>query len=78
MHDTPAYTAETDGILVKVRPSYLAGQSDPEANRWVWAYQIEIVNLGSGPVRLVSRHWKITDARGQVEEVMGPGVVGGR
>ena len=76
MHDTPAYTAETDGILVKVRPSYLAGQSDPEANRWVWAYQIEIVNLGSGPVQLVSRHWKITDARGQVEEVTGPGVVG--
>ena len=29
MHDTPAYEAETDGILIRVRPSYLAGQSDP-------------------------------------------------
>jgi ApaG protein len=51
MHDTPAYEAETDGILIRVRPSYLAGQSDPEGGRWVWAYQIEIVNLTGVPVR---------------------------
>ena len=76
MYDTPAYTAETEGVLVKVRPSYLAGQSDPEAGRWVWAYQIEIVNLGAAPVQLISRHWIITDAHGRVEEVRGPGVVG--
>jgi len=76
MHETPAYTAETDGILVKVRPSYLAGQSDPDAGRWVWAYQVEIVNLSTAPVQLVARHWTITDARGHVEEVSGPGVVG--
>ena len=30
MHDTPAYEAETEGVLVRVRPSYLAGQSDPD------------------------------------------------
>jgi ApaG protein len=76
MHDGPTYSAETDGVLVKVRPSYLAGQSDPEAGRWVWAYQVEIVNLTGGPVQLLSRHWIITDARGHVEEVKGPGVVG--
>ena len=45
MHEGPAYTAETNGILIRVRPSYLAGQSDPDEGRWVWAYQIEIVNL---------------------------------
>ncbi len=76
MHDSRAYEAETDGIVVRVRPSYLAGQSDPAAGRWVWAYQVEIVNLSAGPVQLVARRWIITDARGQVEEVRGAGVVG--
>ncbi len=76
MHDARAYEAETDGIVVRVRPSYLAGQSDPDAGRWVWAYQVEIVNLSGVPVQLVARRWVITDARGHVEEVRGPGVVG--
>ncbi|HEY4587137.1 MAG TPA: Co2+/Mg2+ efflux protein ApaG [Brevundimonas sp.] len=76
MHSAPAYTAETEGVVVRVRPSYLAGQSDPAEGRWVWAYQIEIVNLSGGPVQLVARRWTITDAFGRVEEVRGPGVVG--
>jgi ApaG protein len=76
MHENRAYEAETDGIVVRVRPSFLAGQSDPDAGRWVWAYQVEIVNLSPGPVQLMARRWVITDARGQVEEVRGPGVVG--
>ena len=76
MHDGPAYTAETDGILVRVRPSYLAGQSDPEGGRWVWAYQVEIVNLSGVAVQLMARRWVITDGLGHVEEVRGPGVVG--
>ena len=76
MHDGPAYTAETHGILVKVRPSYLAGQSDPDGGRWVWAYQVEIVNLSGVTVQLMARRWIITDAHGHVEEVRGPGVVG--
>ncbi|MGV9005797.1 MAG: Co2+/Mg2+ efflux protein ApaG [Brevundimonas sp.] len=76
MYDAHAYEAETDGIVVRVRPSYLAGQSDPESGRWVWAYQVEIENRGAAAVRLVARHWIITDARGQIEDVRGPGVVG--
>lgn len=76
MHDGPAYSTETHDVVVRVRPSYLAGQSDPEAGRWVWAYQIEIVNLRLHPVQLLARHWTITDAMGRVEEVRGPGVVG--
>ena len=76
MHDARAYEAETDGIVVRVRPSYLAGQSDPAAGRWVWAYQVEIVNLSWAPVQLMARRWVITDARGHTEEVRGPGVVG--
>ena len=76
MYDAHAYEAETDGIIVRVRPSYLAGQSDPDSGRWVWAYQVEIENRGPAPVQLVARHWIITDARGQIEDVRGPGVVG--
>ena len=76
MHDTPAYEAETEGVLVRVRPSYLAGQSDPDGGRWVWAYQVEIVNLTSVPVQLMARRWVITDGQGRVEEVRGAGVVG--
>ena len=76
MHDGRAYEAETEGIVVRVRPSYLAGQSDPVAGRWVWAYQVEIVNLSPSPVQLVARRWLITDARGRTEEVRGAGVVG--
>ena len=76
MYESRAYEAETDGIVVRVQPSYLAGQSDPDAGRWVWAYHVEIVNLTGVPVQLISRRWVITDARGQTEEVSGPGVVG--
>ena len=76
MHDTPAYEAETEGVLVRVRPSYLAGQSDPDGGRWVWAYQVEIVNLTALPVQLMARRWVITDGQGRVEEVRGAGVVG--
>ncbi len=76
MHSAPAYSAETEGVVVRVRPSYLTGQSDPAEGRWVWAYQVEIVNLSGGPVQLVARRWTITDAFGRVEEVRGPGVVG--
>ena len=76
MHSAPAYSAETEGVVVRVRPSYLAGQSDPAEGRWVWAYQVEIVNLSGGPVQLVARRWTITAALGRVEEVRGPGVVG--
>ena len=76
MHDTPAYVAETEDIVVRVRPSYLAGQSDPEGGRWVWAYQVEIENHGPEAVKLMARRWIITDATGHVETVRGPGVVG--
>lgn len=76
MHEGEPYSAETDGIVVKVRPSFLAGQSDPDENRWVWAYQVEIVNLTPAPVQLMARRWLITDGLGRTEEVRGPGVVG--
>lgn len=72
----PAYEAETWGFIVRVRPQYLPDQSEPDENRWVWAYHIEIVNASTRTALLVSRAWSITDANGRVETVIGPGVVG--
>jgi len=71
-----AYQAETDGVVVRVTPTFLSQQSDPDEGRWVCAYAVEIENLRDGPVQLLTRHWIITDALGRTEEVRGPGVVG--
>jgi len=57
-------------------PQFIPEQSDPEENRYVFAYTISIRNIGSVPAQLVSRHWIITDANNQVQEVRGLGVVG--
>jgi ApaG protein len=66
----------TREIRVAVEPSFLEDQSEPSAARYVWAYRVTIENLGREPVQLISRFWRITDARGQTREVRGPGVVG--
>lgn len=70
------YEATTDGIKVTVRPMFLEEQSEPSDNHYVWAYHVTIENLGDRTVQLVNRHWRITDAKGIVQEVRGPGVVG--
>lgn len=61
---------------VEVQTSYIAEQSDPEQNRFVFAYTVTISNHGQLPARLLARHWIITNADGKVEEVEGKGVVG--
>lgn len=70
------YDAETRGIIVSVKPQYLDDQSDPSKPRYVWAYTVDIENNGGETVQLQTRHWKITDAQGHVQEVQGAGVVG--
>ena len=70
------YEAVTQGIRVRVTPQYLEEESDPDEDRYVWAYTIDIVNEGSETVQLRTRHWRITDATGRTEEVRGRGVVG--
>jgi len=51
-------------------------QSEPDSNRWLFAYRVTISNEGDQPVQLASRHWVITNANGVVQEVKGAGVVG--
>ncbi|RMG29349.1 MAG: Co2+/Mg2+ efflux protein ApaG [Gammaproteobacteria bacterium] len=63
-------------IDVDVETDYLEEQSNPELNRYVFAYTITITNRGEVPAKLISRHWIITDSNGKVEEVRGMGVVG--
>jgi len=73
---TTTSTALTSGIRVTVTSRYLPEQSAPVDRRYVWAYTVRIANEGSEAARLATRHWVITDARGKVEEIRGPGVVG--
>lgn len=63
-------------IDVKVDTLYLPSESDPDENRYVFAYTITIENQGTVPAQLLTRHWIITDANGKVQEVKGDGVVG--
>ena len=63
-------------ITVTTRTTYVPGQSDTERGRYVFAYTITLKNTGTVAAQLISRHWIITDANNQVQEVRGLGVVG--
>lgn len=66
----------TNGIRVRVAAEFLPERSSPRDGQYVFAYHITISNVGAEVAQLVSRHWIITNADGETEEVQGPGVVG--
>ena len=76
MTDWTPYTANTRGIVVSVEPAYLEEKSSPSSSQYFWVYRVMIENQGLETVRLVSRHWMIMNARGELTEVKGLGVVG--
>ena len=76
MAEPTPYRATTKGIAVSVIPTYLEAQSSPDSSRYFWAYRVIIENQGRETVQLLSRHWMISNARGELTEVKGPGVVG--
>jgi ApaG protein len=76
MADRTPYMASTLGIAVSVEPTYLAANSSPARSEYFWAYKVTIENRGRETVQLLSRHWMITNARGELTEVKGLGVVG--
>jgi ApaG protein len=63
-------------VTVSARTTYLPEESNDAKGRFVFAYTITLVNAGTVAARLISRHWIITDAENQVQEVRGQGVVG--
>ncbi|MDH3472647.1 MAG: Co2+/Mg2+ efflux protein ApaG [Rhodospirillales bacterium] len=70
------YSETTHGIRVTVEPVYLEEQSSPVEDHFVWAYHVRIENEGQDTVQLLTRHWKITDSQGRMQEVRSAGVVG--
>jgi ApaG protein len=69
-------TTSDPHIDISAKVNYLTEQSDEANNRYVFAYTITLTNASDTPVKLLSRHWIITDANNNVQEVRGQGVVG--
>src|SRR3954466_612384 len=69
-------SATTDGVRVTVKPAFWPERSQPGSGQFAFTYTVQIANVGTATVQLVSRHWIITDGNGRVEEVRGDGVVG--
>jgi ApaG protein len=69
-------TTSLNRIEIAVETDYLESQSDPDDQRFVFSYTITIRNEGTVPAKLLNRHWIITDADGNTQEVKGEGVVG--
>jgi ApaG protein len=63
-------------IDIHPQPQFIRDQSKPEDGRYVFAYTIRIRNAGTQAAQLISRHWIITDANNEIQEVRGQGVVG--
>ena len=70
------YKAVTRGIRVSVEPRFVAEESQPDKGKFFFAYTVEITNLTTDRVQLKSRHWRIIDGHGKLQEVRGAGVVG--
>jgi ApaG protein len=68
--------AVTQGIRISVRSAFVPERSNPRDNYFLFTYEVTIANDGERPARLLTRHWIITDAAGEVQEVEGDGVVG--
>ena len=61
---------------VEVEVTFIAEQSDVELNRYAFAYHVTITNTGNIAAQLISRHWIVTEANGEQQEIRGLGVVG--
>lgn len=63
-------------VQIIAEPVFLESESEPHSDQFVWAYQITIKNQGDQTIKLLRRHWKITDSKGLTQEIEGKGVVG--
>lgn len=70
------FSISDNNVVVKTTTAYLAAQSEPEAERFVFSYTITITNNSDEPIKLLTRSWQITDANGDISTVEGEGVIG--
>jgi ApaG protein len=63
-------------FTVTVLTQYLPDRSSAADDVYAFAYTVNVRNTGDVTAQLVARHWVITDAAGDVEEVRGLAVVG--
>ncbi|NXY91352.1 FBX3 protein, partial [Alcedo cyanopectus] len=79
VHDKEC-VATTEDITVSVSTSFLPELSSVHPPHYFFTYRIRIEMskdaLPEKACQLDSRYWRITNAKGDVEEVQGPGVVG--
>lgn len=68
--------SEPARVSIHVQSLYVASQSSPEEERYVFAYTVTIRNLGRSSVQLLGRYWLITNGNGRETEVQGEGVIG--
>ena len=73
---TSTSEAVTNNVRVEVESQYAPERSQPLQNEWFFHYTVRITNEGDETIQLLSRHWVITDAGGETQDVRGPGVVG--
>jgi len=66
----------TISVIISAQPSYIPAQSDPFNQKFVWSYDIKIINDSENIIQLLNRFWRITDMTGKIEEVHGAGVIG--
>ena len=71
MSETTPYRVQVTAVA-----EYVADQSRPQDDHFVFAYHITVLNIGSVRAQLLARHWVITDGNGKMQEVHGQGVVG--
>ncbi len=69
-------TIITEGVRVSVETVYQPEYSNPANEHFMFAYKINIENMGNYAVQLMARHWYIFDSSGAKREVEGEGVVG--
>ena len=71
-----AYIATTEDIEITVWPEFINSQNSTAGNIFIWAYHVKITNKGFDNIKLINRHWKIINEKGEIQEVDGEGVVG--
>lgn len=76
IHVSLMYKKISDNVEISVESFFLEEQSNPRENHFVWAYRVTIQNLSKTRIQLKSRHWRIVDSSGHIQEISGDGVVG--